>query len=98
MSRSSPYVVVLSDVDRAELVRRAGSYTLPHAEVVRAKIVLLAADGMRELTVRSLQHRAAAIGKPGDEEAARLLAAQIDNSALNRRLASRSRESSLDQR
>lgn len=47
--------------------------------------------GMRELTVRSLLHRATACGKPGDDEAARLLAAQIDNPALHRRLAIRSR-------
>jgi hypothetical protein len=33
---------------------------------------------MRELTVRSLLHGAAA-GTPGDAEAARLLAADVDN-------------------
>jgi transposase len=45
MSRRSPYVIVLSDADRAVLVARARAYTAPHAEVVRAKIVLLAAEG-----------------------------------------------------
>jgi transposase len=39
-------VVVLSDADRVVLEERARAYTLPHAEVVRAKIVLLAADGV----------------------------------------------------
>src|SRR5260370_37680538 len=46
MSGSSPCVIALSDADRAELQRRARCYSAPHAEVVRAKIVLLAADGL----------------------------------------------------
>jgi hypothetical protein len=46
MSRSSSFVIMLPDADRAELRRRARCYTAPHAEVVRAKIVLLAADGL----------------------------------------------------
>jgi transposase len=47
VSRSSRFVITLSDADRRELGRRARSYTSPHAEVVRARIVLLAADGER---------------------------------------------------
>jgi hypothetical protein len=47
MSRSSPFVITLSDADRVELRRRAGWYTAPHADVVRAQIVLLAAEGLR---------------------------------------------------
>ena len=39
--------------------------------------------GMRELTVRSLLH-GAALGEPGDAEAARLLAADVDNPELGR--------------
>ena len=46
MSRSSPFVIELSDTDRAELQRRARCYSAPHSEVVRAKVVLLAADGL----------------------------------------------------
>jgi transposase len=46
MSRSSPYVIMLSEADRAVLERRARAYSSSHAQVVRAKIVLLAADGM----------------------------------------------------
>jgi hypothetical protein len=42
MSRSSPFVTTPSDADRGELQRRARCYTAPHADVVRAKIVLLA--------------------------------------------------------
>ncbi len=45
MSRRSPYIVVLSDVDRAVLEERARAYSAPFAVVVRAKIVLLAAEG-----------------------------------------------------
>ena len=43
MSRSSPYVITLADADRGVLEERARSYPAPHGEVVRAKIVLLAA-------------------------------------------------------
>ena len=45
MTRRSPYVIALSAEDRAVLEQRARAYTGPHHQVVRAKIVLLAADG-----------------------------------------------------
>src|SRR3954453_18696734 len=45
MSRRSPFVVVLSEADRTVLEKRARAYTASFAEVVRAKVVLLAADG-----------------------------------------------------
>ena len=51
MSRSSPFVIALSDADRAELQRRARCYSAPHAEVVRAKIVLLAADSVENTVI-----------------------------------------------
>lgn len=51
MSRCSPFVIVLSDADRKVLEERARAYTLPHAEVVRAKIVLLAADGVANTVI-----------------------------------------------
>ena len=51
MSRSSPFVITLSDADRAELQRRARCYGAPHAEVVRAKIVLLAAGGVENAVI-----------------------------------------------
>lgn len=47
MPRSSPYRIVLSEVERGELESRARRYTSPYAEVVRAKIVLMAAEGLR---------------------------------------------------
>src|SRR3954449_398670 len=45
MSRRSPFVIELSEADRAVLEARSRAYTAPYAEVVRAKIVLLAAAG-----------------------------------------------------
>jgi transposase len=51
MSRSSPFVITLSDADRVELRRRARCYTAPHADVVRAKIVLLAAEGLENTVI-----------------------------------------------
>lgn len=47
MPRRSPYRIVLSDEERDELEACARRYTSPYAEVVRAKIVLMAAEGLR---------------------------------------------------
>jgi transposase len=46
MPRSSPYVIRLSPEERRVLEARARQYTLPYRDVVRAKIVLLAAQGL----------------------------------------------------
>jgi len=46
MPRRSPYVLHLTLVQRRELEARAGRYTLPYRDVVRAKIVLMAAEGL----------------------------------------------------
>jgi transposase len=51
VSRRSPFVVVLSDVDRVVLEERARAYTASFAQVVRAKIVLLAAQEMTNVTI-----------------------------------------------
>jgi len=45
MPRKSPYVLELTGEQRRELEARARRYTLPYRDVVRAKIVLMAADG-----------------------------------------------------
>ena len=45
VSRPSPFVLHPSEADRATHEARARSDTAPHAQVVRAKIVLVAADG-----------------------------------------------------
>jgi len=47
MSRRSPYVVRLAPAERAELEKRSRSYTSLYRDVIRAKIVLYAADGLR---------------------------------------------------
>ncbi len=45
MSRQSPYTIVLSPHERETLESRARKYTLPYCEVLRAKMILLAAAG-----------------------------------------------------
>jgi len=45
VTRRSPFVITLSEQDEAVLRERARAYTSSYAEVVRAKIVLLAAQG-----------------------------------------------------
>ena len=47
MPRASPYEISLSPTEERELRRRAAKYTLPYFQVVRAKMVLLAAQGLR---------------------------------------------------
>ncbi|HLE31447.1 MAG TPA: helix-turn-helix domain-containing protein [Bacteroidota bacterium] len=43
--RESPYRIVLSPEERSELVRRAMKYTSPYYHILRAKMILLAAEG-----------------------------------------------------
>ena len=51
MSRRSPFEVCLCSEDRAVLEERASSRKSPHAVVVRARIVLLAAEGARNTDI-----------------------------------------------
>jgi hypothetical protein len=44
MAGRSGYVIELSGEERAELERRVACYTLPHKVVVRAKMILYAAE------------------------------------------------------
>ena len=46
MPQKSPHTVVLSEEQRRELERRAVAYSGPYRDVVRAKAMLLAADGL----------------------------------------------------
>jgi transposase len=46
MPRTSPLNVVLTAQERAELEERARAYSLPYRDVVRARMILLAADGV----------------------------------------------------
>ena len=45
MPRESPYVISLSRQERETLESRARKYSLPYFEVLRAKMILLAAEG-----------------------------------------------------
>lgn len=46
MPRKSPYVIHLTSGERAELMARSREYTSSYRDVVRAKIVLLASEGL----------------------------------------------------
>ena len=56
MPRSSPYRIDLSDEERRVLGVLARSYTLPYWQVVRAQMVLLAADGLRNDQIAARLH------------------------------------------
>lgn len=45
MPRKSPFSIVLSQEEREALETRARQYTLPYRDVMRARLVLLAAEG-----------------------------------------------------
>lgn len=51
MSRRTPFVVRLSSEDRVVLEERASSRSGSHASVVRARIVLLAAEGVQNVEI-----------------------------------------------
>jgi hypothetical protein len=46
MPRKSPYKIVLHPDERRELESRAVKYTLPYIQVIRARMILYAADGL----------------------------------------------------
>ena len=46
MPRRSPYRIELTEEERLALEAKARKYTLPYREVVRAQMVLLAAQGL----------------------------------------------------
>ena len=47
MPRTSPYRIVLTHAERARLESVARRYTSPYYRVMRAKVVLLAAEGLQ---------------------------------------------------
>ena len=58
MPRQSPYRIVLSAAEAQALTARAAQYTRPYFEVLRAKMILLAAEGWsNEAIARSLRTR-----------------------------------------
>jgi len=56
MPRESPYSIVLSPAETEELRRRAARYTLPYFQVVRAKMILLAAEGLANDAIAQCLH------------------------------------------
>ena len=46
MPRTSPFRILLSKDEMVELIRRANKYTLPYFQVIRAKMILLAHQGL----------------------------------------------------
>jgi len=46
MPRTSPFLIYLSSAEAAELNRRAAKYTLPYFQVQRARMILMAAEGL----------------------------------------------------
>ncbi len=51
MTRRSPFVIELSAQDRVVLEQRTRAYTAAHHEVVRARIVLMAAEGLENTVI-----------------------------------------------
>jgi hypothetical protein len=64
MPRTSPFSIQLSSAEEAELLRRAGKYTLPYFQVQRAKMILSAAEGLNndEIAAR-LDSRCEVVGR-----------------------------------
>ncbi len=52
----SPFEIELTEEEARELRSRAARYTTPHAEVLRAKIVLLAAAGETNAEIAAVLH------------------------------------------
>ena len=59
MPRTSPFIIVLTDDERSELEKTSRQYTLPYYQVIRAQMILLAAEGMAndQIAVRLNTHR-----------------------------------------
>jgi len=47
MPRKSPYNIILANDEKKSLQQMAHKYTSPYYEVIRAKAILLAADGFK---------------------------------------------------
>lgn len=54
MPRSSPYAIKLTPEERDILESRARQYTLSYRDVVRAKLILLAAEGRQNKQIGEL--------------------------------------------
>lgn len=56
MSRSCPYEVRLTPEERRVLEQRARKYTSPYRDVLRAKMILLAAEGWQNKEIAEHLH------------------------------------------
>jgi hypothetical protein len=60
----SRFEIVLSEAERAELARRVACYSLPHKVVVRAKMILYAAEGVSNAEIaRRLETAPEVVGR-----------------------------------
>src|SRR5438445_12828088 len=88
MPRHCPYRIDLREEERTVLESIARSYTLPYWQVVRAQMVLLAADGLRNARSRSVcaaAARSSPSGVSGSSSSASR-ASRIGPGAADRRL------------
>ena len=53
MPRNSPFSIKLNSEEREELQSRVRKYTSPYCDIIRAKIVLLAAEGLSNDVIAS---------------------------------------------
>ena len=51
MPKKSPFVIMLSNQEKEKLDKLASKYTSPYYSVVRAKIILMAAQGLDNKTI-----------------------------------------------
>lgn len=51
MPQTSPFPILLSESEREQLEATSRKYTAPYFEVIRAKLVLLAADGLENQVI-----------------------------------------------
>ena len=53
MPRKSPFTITLTSDELQELERRAAKYTSPYFQVIRAKMILMAAEGLANDVIAS---------------------------------------------
>lgn len=46
MPRKSPFKIILTNQEREHLISLARKYTAPYSDVIRAQVILMAAEGM----------------------------------------------------
>ena len=46
MPRKSPFEIILTNEEREHLISLARKYTAPYRDVIRAQVILMAAEGM----------------------------------------------------